>query len=392
MKKTWLFVTPLSLDAIGGVARVVNALAAEMHQVSLNDVDWKPMVFVLDWQALYPVSEIRNGVSCVRCRVPPPDMITGGKQAALKPLYALQYLLLKRFLRRHNVGVVNVHYVTPMSFALIKVARQLGIKVIASFHGADLAEIESASTAPTFWPEYLDMCDVLVGCSNNYAERLRRSITSINADLAKKVTAVANGIDINAMALADKGAVWPEHFIQQSLVVSVGTFEHKKGHDTLIRAFAQVASELQDTHLVIVGRDGPEYQALELLVESLGLAGRVTLLKNCPYPKVLALYCLATLYVSASRVEPFGLVMAEAGLASLPVVATKTDGATELLAHRQTGWLVDIDDVLSLSKAIVYLLNDNDNGGRGELAESLQRSVTRSLSWRKALDAYLALA
>jgi glycosyltransferase involved in cell wall biosynthesis len=65
-----------------------------------------------------------------------------------------------------------------------------------------------------------------------------------------------------------------------------------------------------------------------------------------------------TLFVSAARSEPFGLAIVEAMAAGLPIIATTSEGALEILEDGITGRLVPTDDPETLARAINELLDN----------------------------------
>jgi glycosyltransferase involved in cell wall biosynthesis len=65
-----------------------------------------------------------------------------------------------------------------------------------------------------------------------------------------------------------------------------------------------------------------------------------------------------TLVVSAARSEPFGLAIVEAMAAGLPVIATASEGALEIIEDGVTGKLVPIDDANALAHTINDLLDN----------------------------------
>jgi glycosyltransferase involved in cell wall biosynthesis len=126
------------------------------------------------------------------------------------------------------------------------------------------------------------------------------------------------------------------------LIGGVGRLAKSKGFDTLIRAFEQAA--IPDAKLAIIG-DGRERKRLEKLAQS----DRVRFLGFRPDAK--ALYQAFDLFVSPSRSEPLGRVLFEAIDAGTPVLATATQGPSEILV-RYPGTLVPIDDVNAMSMAL----------------------------------------
>jgi glycosyltransferase involved in cell wall biosynthesis len=126
------------------------------------------------------------------------------------------------------------------------------------------------------------------------------------------------------------------------LIGGVGRLAQSKGFDTLIRAFR--AAAIPDSKLVIVGA-GRERAALEKLAA--GAAIRFPGFRD----DVKDFQQAFDLFVSPSRSEPLGRVLFEALDAGTPVLATRTQGPSEILAHLP-GTLVPIDDVPAMAQAL----------------------------------------
>jgi glycosyltransferase involved in cell wall biosynthesis len=125
------------------------------------------------------------------------------------------------------------------------------------------------------------------------------------------------------------------------LIGAVGRLAHSKGFDVLIRAFERAA--LPTARLVILG-DGRERKRLARLAgERVTLAGFRSDVKDY--------YQAFDLFVSPSRREPLGRVVLEALDAGVPVLATATEGPTEILG-RYGGDLVPIGDIAALAQRL----------------------------------------
>jgi glycosyltransferase involved in cell wall biosynthesis len=125
-------------------------------------------------------------------------------------------------------------------------------------------------------------------------------------------------------------------------ILAMGRLVHKKGFDLLIRAFAQVVAEFPQIHLLIAG-DGGERAALERLIDELNLRERVILLGWADHVTSIALFWGCEFFVLSSRLEPFGIVVAEAMAAHKAVLATKSGGVVDLVQSGVNGLLVDAD-------------------------------------------------
>jgi len=126
------------------------------------------------------------------------------------------------------------------------------------------------------------------------------------------------------------------------LVGGVGRLAKSKGFDTLIAAFREAAPPR--AKLALVG-DGRERAALEQLAQ--GLPVRFMGFRG----DAKDFYQAFDLFVSPSRSEPLGRVLFEALDAGVPVLATRTQGPSEILA-RYPGRLVPIDDVAAMAAAL----------------------------------------
>jgi len=133
-----------------------------------------------------------------------------------------------------------------------------------------------------------------------------------------------------------------------------------KRHDDLIKAAMIVADKTPEAHFVIAGVDtsseGANRKELLELVKHLNLEDRVHLLGWLDDAEKLL--CALDVFVSASETESFGLSIVEAMASGTAVVATRTEGAQEVVEDGVTGVLVNIGDVEELAHVIVRLLED----------------------------------
>jgi len=139
------------------------------------------------------------------------------------------------------------------------------------------------------------------------------------------------------------------------VVGCVAVMRPNKGHRELIESMAPLFVQRPQLHLVLVGSGEPVFQQVSALVQRLNLQGRVHLLgRREDISNLMSgfdLFCLAT------RLEASGMVFLEAASARLPVVATAVGGVPEMLEDGRTGLLVKLDDVESLQKALLKLID-----------------------------------
>ncbi|WP_138733972.1 glycosyltransferase [Modestobacter excelsi] len=166
------------------------------------------------------------------------------------------------------------------------------------------------------------------------------------------------------------------------VVGGVGRLDVQKGFDVLVRAVAA----LPDVHLVLVG-DGPERQALDELVADLGVRDRVMMTGWSA--EVSALMGSFDVLAVPSRWEGLPLVVLEAMLAGVPVVATPVGGIPDAVRHERTGLLVPVDDPAALTTALERL--SADPAHRGRLATEAAAEARRCFTVEAMVQSYMAL-
>ena len=169
------------------------------------------------------------------------------------------------------------------------------------------------------------------------------------------------------------------------VLLAVCRLEPQKGVDVAIRALPEVRARHPDAELVVLG-EGPDRPTLARLADDLGvpvhLLGRV--------PDVAAWLRRAELLVHPARWEGFGLVLLEAMLARLPVVAAAVSSIPEIVVDGETGILVPPDDPVALAEALVALLDDpGDYGFAGRRRARGEFSVARMAD--RTLEVYRAV-
>jgi glycosyltransferase involved in cell wall biosynthesis len=153
--------------------------------------------------------------------------------------------------------------------------------------------------------------------------------------------------------------------------VSAGKMDHQKGFDVLIKAFGEVADELPQATLTLVGK-GDIMADLQALTAELGLGGRVVFsgFQANPYPY----FKYADVFVSSSRFEGLPNVVLEALACGTPVLATDCPGGTaEIVSVDVNGWLVATESVSAMSRGILLAAREVDRFDRIAVRSSVER-------------------
>jgi glycosyltransferase involved in cell wall biosynthesis len=139
---------------------------------------------------------------------------------------------------------------------------------------------------------------------------------------------------------------------------------HKRVSD-LLRAMAMLRHEEPRVHLVVVG-DGKERPGLERLAAELGVTEHVSFAGHSD--DVGGFYGLMDIFALVSGREGFGLVVAEAMLCGLPVIATAVGGLLDIVVPEETGLLIPPAAPEQIARAIRALRSDPERRQRLGLA------------------------
>jgi glycosyltransferase involved in cell wall biosynthesis len=139
-------------------------------------------------------------------------------------------------------------------------------------------------------------------------------------------------------------------------IVTMGRLSPEKRVEMLIRAFGRVAADYPEWDLEVYG-DGPLWDTLSRVIESLGLSGRVFLrgFTDDPYGVLGA----ADLYVSASSVEGFGNAIWEALACGVPVVAMDCGAPVRTLVRDGIDGRIVVGGEHTLSVALDEVMGDD---------------------------------
>jgi len=179
------------------------------------------------------------------------------------------------------------------------------------------------------------------------------------AKIGDRIDVIHNGVNIAAIESAvDKGAVQvPQKVMTARYRVGVvGRLVHQKGIEVFLEVAAKINAGRQDVVYLVVG-DGPLRRTLERKAVQLGLGERIYFLG---YRRdAWGLLRWFDIFLFTSEYEPFGLVLAEAMAAGVPVVARHERGAVpEIITDGRDGIVVEGRDTQALAAAVLRLLGD----------------------------------
>jgi len=295
----------------------------------------------------------------------------------LSPLWPIQ---VRRWLRRLDVDVLNLHAPVPglPDLAMLAAGRR---PTVLTYHAGSMRK---GSTA-TDWvirpyerfvlPRLFRRADVVVAVSP----------TSLAAGHPPAL-AISPGVDTVQFTPGQPPSQ------RSPVILYVGRIDRTsawKGLDVLLLAFAELGDRPRARLRVVGGGDAVEEH--RRLAARLGLTDRVDFdgeLRG--QPLVTALQEAAMLVLpSLTAAESFGMVLIEAMACGTPVIGSAVGGIPHVITHEATGLLTAPGDQGSVAAACRRLLDDPALADR--LSRAGREHVEAHYSWPQLTDRYVAL-
>ena len=322
----------------------------------------------------YGDNQIRGSERCLL------DLIKHLDRKLFTPVVWCNSELLEQEVQKLHVQVIRSNFPIllgwlPSRFdfrSFISVVRQ-GLRIVSE---ENIQIIHANSGAPNQWLNIIARIKKLPLVSHlhsRYPLRDRLSLGLLNTSLVVGVSqpvvnqllddgiapdcvkVIPNGIDTSLQDQATPEDIRrllnlePRDFV----AMTVASLIYRKGIDMLIRAIAYLRNREIPIHLVIIG-DGPEKSSLQALAATYRLQSCIHFLGERTDVAGL-LRGEVDVFVSGAREEVFGLALAEANLASIPVIAPWVGGIPEVIEDSKTGFLVPPENGIHIAYAIQRL-------------------------------------
>ena len=202
-----------------------------------------------------------------------------------------------------------------------------------------------------------DSCKNIISVSKSCADslRIRDKFKSSN-----KISFIYNGLSIKLNDTITSNLRETIGIGKNSkLMVMIGTYEERKGHEFLLKAMSYVYQKHVNVHLAIIG-SGPtsEISRINQLIEKYTLNKNVHLMGFMENASQM-IKSADILLIPSQSFESFGLTAVEGMLNNIPVISTNIGGLPETLGENGvTGLYSSKDNYELFAKNIIYLLNN----------------------------------
>lgn len=156
------------------------------------------------------------------------------------------------------------------------------------------------------------------------------------------------GIDVNLFKPFSVDKIDDQTRRDKTVLFFAGNLSVRKGSDLL----PQIMKHLGDDYVLLIAT-GQKQGVIKGCKNIINL-GRLTL------AQLIETYNVCDIFLSPSRLEGFGLSIAEAMACGKPVVATNCSSIPEIVVDGSGGFLCEMDNVRDFSEKILFLAADQD--------------------------------
>jgi glycosyltransferase involved in cell wall biosynthesis len=310
--------------------------------------------------------------------------------------YYLGYILqVAKDLQKQQCDLIHVHNFSQ--FVPIIRAFNPQSKIVLHMHCEWLTQLDAATIA-----KRLACTDLIIGCSDYITQKIRARFPQFS----DRCQVIYNGVDTDYFVPpADEQQTVKKNGYK---LLFVGRISPEKGLHTLLAALPKIVEHYPEIQLNLIGPESiisKEFiinlsdkqtvaelakfypgSYLACLKQSLtsDLSAKVCFLGHREQEELLQYYWDADILINPSLSESFGMSLVEAMATETPAIATRVGGMTSAIADKQTGLLVEPNNVDALANAIIQLLADEKL--RQSMGKAGREKVMALFSWDKVAE------
>ncbi|WP_126445766.1 glycosyltransferase [Sulfuricystis multivorans] len=251
------------------------------------------------------------------------------------------------------------------------------VPIVFSFHG--IAEVKPV---PMRWRLLSRMLSMITTHIFTVSEGSKQFLVHHLGLCGSDIDIIPNGVDTRIFYPKRD----PRHTGGPLRIGTVGSLSPVKNQALLIRACFQVLNQGIDVQLDIAG-EGRERQALEKLIDSLGLTRNVRLLGHVK--NIQKFLNNLDIFVLPSDSEAHPNALSEAMACGLPCIATRVGGIPEITDKGRAALLFEAGDEVALVKLLLILATDHEK--RKALGAAAVEFISKNYSMEVMLKNYFDL-
>ncbi len=280
--------------------------------------------------------------------------------------------------QKHQLDILHVHYAIPHALSAFMANQMTGVPYVVTLHGSD---VHTLGADPAYQPATRFAVEAAhaVTCVTNHICQTAEQTLGVRCSIEP----ITNFTDTE---LFKPNACEFQMRNGKQQLIHVSNFRPVKRVSDLVTAFAQIASEVPDVDLLLLG-DGPTRHDVDRLIRKYELNNRI----QCPgFKRDVHQYLrCADAFALSSELEGAPLSLLEAMSCGLPVVSTAVGGIPEIIEDGENGLLVPFGDIDAMAEKLYAILTDSTLAGR--LGKQARQHIIKHHTVEKVLPQYEAI-
>lgn len=259
--------------------------------------------------------------------------LPGAKNTLWSLLQFAEGIILAYRLQQNPVQHLHIHFANSGANIGMFACTYLQLDWSMTLHGTSCFDYPSG---PLLGAK-LERC-TFANCVSYYG--LSQAFRAVGPEHWSKLFVSRCGIELDAVDLAKSNQANYQKDDSIIRIISVGRLHIEKGYPVMINAFAEALKIIPNMELVLLG-DGPYRSELEAFVREKGIADKVIFRGAVPEQTVLDEMVHADIFAISSFMEGIPMVLMEAMILEVPVIAPRLAGIPELVIDKENGLLFD---------------------------------------------------
>jgi 1,2-diacylglycerol 3-alpha-glucosyltransferase len=181
----------------------------------------------------------------------------------------------------------------------------------------------------------------------------------MNYRFKEPIVALSNGIrDFYFKEMKENGIREKYGIDGKKVLLYASRLSPEKHPIQIIKTFSKIHKRVPDSHLLLVGSEGPSTEKVQKIVHKRKYRDYVSYAGRVPFNDLLRLYNAADVTCLWSWVEAEGLVLLEAMAQGTPNVGANGSGIANVIRHGKTGYLAN--NLKEFEDYAVKILDEDD--------------------------------
>lgn len=277
------------------------------------------------------------------------------------PFFSKMDLIIKRL----NLDIIHSHQPYSLGNEALKYSKKLNIPLVFTYHInyreyyhyiPFIQKSISQKYITRITSTYSNKCDAVIAPSISIKKLL------LDHKVKVPIEIIPSGININEFVKSKgkKDDIRERYGIntEDIVLITASRITEEKNIPFLIKSYLLIKKSCKNSKFIIIG-DGAAKNTLRKLALKLNVYKDVFFTGHIKKEEVISLFQASDIFIFSSLTETQGIVLIEAMISGLPVVAVKSNGIEDIVQNGKNGILTE-NSVDEFSRSVLEIINDKE--------------------------------